>query len=37
MLGYDPHLDTAIQVVLDEFNEVEEEEFDEYGDEDEDY
>jgi hypothetical protein len=37
LLGYDSHLDSAIQVVIDEFNEVEEEEYDEYGDEDEDY
>lgn len=37
-LGYDPHLDTAIQVVVDEASEYDDEdEYDEGYDEDEDY
>lgn len=36
-MGYDPHLDTAIQAVLDEGNSDDYEEDDDYYDEDEDY
>lgn len=36
LLGYDPNLDEAVQVVLDE-NKEEEEEYEDYGDEEEDY
>ena len=39
LLGYDPHLDTAVQLVLDEHKDSEEEydEGDDYYEEDEDY
>ena len=41
LLGYDPHLDDALNLVIDEFKELEDEdeesEFDDWGDEEEDY
>jgi hypothetical protein len=37
LMGYDPHLDSAIQVTLDEFNEVDEDDYGIDGDSDEDY
>jgi hypothetical protein len=36
LLGYDPSLDAAIELVLEEHN-AEDEEYEDYGDEDEDY
>jgi DUF1680 family protein len=37
LMGYDPHLDMAIQTTLDEFNEVEEDDYGIDGDSEEDY
>ena len=35
LLGYDPHLDAAVELVLEEFKENGEEEYEDYGDEEE--
>ena len=36
LLGYDPHLDTAVELVLEEFKENGEEEYEDYGEEEDD-
>ena len=35
LLGYDPHLDAAVELVLEEFREAGDEEYDDYDDEEE--